>query len=114
NSTSPCSLFISNAPATTDISTLSLHDALPISRDPTGEGPRVAALERDDHRGEVRVGRDRFVIVRADPPGMGRGDSGHARDQQRRSEEHTSELQSLTNLVCRLLLEKKKTTNVTT
>src|SRR5437016_6627120 len=35
--------------------------------------------------------------------------SRHRRPRQRRSEEHTSELQSLTNLVCRLLLEKKKT-----
>src|SRR5258706_7222417 len=40
-----------------------------------------------------------------------RGDEAHGRGDQcrpRRSEEHTSELQSLTNLVCRLLLEKKK------
>src|SRR6476619_8332882 len=41
-------------------------------------------------------------LVRARP----RHGDGHR--QQRRSEEHTSELQSLTNLVCRLLLEKKK------
>src|SRR5258706_854361 len=39
---------------------------------------------------------------------------GKARDRHKRSEEHTSELQSLTNLVCRLLLEKKKTRPVRT
>src|SRR5437016_6538209 len=39
-----------------------------------------------------------------------RGVPSRPRRQQRRSEEHTSELQSLTNLVCRLLLEKKKRT----
>src|SRR5437016_10765159 len=48
-------------------------------------------------KGEMEIGfRDRSVIVRA------------------RSEEHTSELQSLTNLVCRLLLEKKKIHRPTT
>src|SRR5256885_7670819 len=70
--------FFFNDTATTEIYTLSLHDALPIS-------PRHA--EHDDH--ERRVG----------PPQCG---------EQQRSEEHTSELQSPCNLVCRLLLEKKK------
>src|SRR5438046_3800714 len=75
-------LFLSNATATADIYTLSLHDALPISR---------------CRPGSPRAWRS------AGCPGPG-GDRG----TPARSEEHTSELQSLTNLVCRLLLEKKK------
>src|SRR5256885_10780122 len=45
---------------------------------------------------------------RHDPPNLTRGESSHARPDPARSEEHTSELQSPCNLVCRLLLEKKK------
>src|SRR5438093_13135463 len=70
--------FFFNDTATTEIYTLSLHDALPISPPPS-----PGALGR----------------VRRSPPRC---------RAWRRSEEHTSELQSLTNLVCRLLLEKKK------
>src|SRR2546430_10639654 len=73
--------FFFNDTATTEIYTLSLHDALPISQDRRGDG----ALRR--HRPDHPAQRHR-----------GRG----------RSEEHTSELQSQSNLVCRLLLEKKK------
>src|SRR5256885_6795446 len=69
--------FFFNDTATTEIYTLSLHDALPICGRP-----------RDGTRG-----RDQSP------------DDGRART---RSEEHTSELQSPCNLVCRLLLEKKK------
>src|SRR5256885_16357638 len=73
------SFFFFNDTATTEIYTLSLHDALPIS-------DRDARLPRPATRG------------------------GKARRAERcaRSEEHTSELQSPCNLVCRLLLEKKK------
>src|SRR5437016_4634691 len=67
--------FFFNDTATTEIYTLSLHDALPIST------------------------RSAFGTPRRCFPWMFSED---------RSEEHTSELQSLTNLVCRLLLEKKK------
>src|SRR5688500_19826224 len=74
--------FTDTAP--TEIYTLSLHDALPIS-------VRVEALERD-------VGR-RGALVRF---------RARERLDRLRSEEHTSELQSPCNLVCRLLLEKKK------
>src|SRR3712207_9314858 len=94
-------LFFFNDTATTEIYTLSLHDALPISRQ----------VERDDvvgpcwmrgGRGSGRGGHD------ADEAGQHRGDEqrdeGHDRP---RSEEHTSELQSRQYLVCRLLLEKK-------
>src|SRR6266853_6049382 len=75
--------FFFNDTATTEIYTLSLHDALPISRDRS--------------------------IRRHDGPNAPMGI--HPRDRPRRrarSEEHTSELQSQSNLVCRLLLEKKK------
>src|SRR5688572_31003980 len=81
-----------NDPATTEIYTLSLHDALPICR------------QRDQAPPEGRSGRDH---LRPRHPGH-----RHAVDvavaDDRRSEEHTSELQSQSNLVCRLLLEKKK------
>src|SRR5262249_56027974 len=85
--------FFFNDPATTEISTLSLHDALPIYFGP--------GLPRKKRR-RTRIGRERDERHQ---PGRG------FRRQVRivRSEEHTSELQSLTNLVCRLLLEKKKT-----
>src|SRR5207248_9289785 len=71
--------------ATPEFFTLSLHDALPISR---RRGGGVA-------RGSLS------------PPGAGAGGAG-GRSRQERSEEHTSELQSPYDLVCRLLLEKKK------
>src|SRR5690606_17802359 len=79
-------------PATPEISTLSLHDALPICRgraDPRVSRARPAGAGRHDQRREV-----------ADHPPIARS--------RQRSEEHTSELQSRENLVCRLLLEKKK------
>src|SRR2546427_2200187 len=77
------SFFFFNDTATTEIYTLSLHDALPISREALG--PTAAREPRARH-----------------PRDAERGVRG------RRSEEHTSELQSQSNLVCRLLLEKKK------
>src|SRR2546430_11415222 len=96
-----CSIFVYfffNDTATTEIYTLSLHDALPISGlidvhahvfegvNRTGVNPDLAGV----YAGVT-------TIVDA-------GSSGSAT----RSEEHTSELQSQSNLVCRLLLEKKK------
>src|SRR6267143_7140090 len=75
-----CFFFFFNDTATTEIYTLSLHDALPIS----GRGPAAPA---------GRTGR-----TAAPPPRP---------DRAPRSEEHTSELQSQFHLVCRLLLEKK-------
>src|SRR4030066_2473979 len=74
------SFFFFNDTATTEIYTLSLHDALPIR----AAHPQV--LHRVDEQSQDEV-------------------SG-------RSEEHTSELQSHLNLVCRLLLEKKKQTRI--
>src|SRR5699024_12379771 len=78
---SPCSLFLS-APSPPEFSSLSLHDALPISMDIdfTVFGDAVGVLQ----------------IQRSGPDGL-----------DLRSEEHTSELQSRFDLVCRLLLEKK-------
>src|SRR5688572_32913107 len=81
SSTSLLFFFFKN-PATTEIYTLSLHDALPICAVATGRA--------------AYTGSGRAVAERA-----GAGVRG-------RSEEHTSELQSQSNLVCRLLLEKKK------
>src|SRR2546422_6641301 len=81
-------LFFFNDTATTEIYTLSLHDALPISE---GEDDR-------DH-----WVRQPGPCARAEPEGQRHG----------RSEEHTSELQSRLHLVCRLLLEKKKDTTST-
>src|SRR6266566_10167216 len=71
-----CSFFF-NDTATTEIYTLSLHDALPI-------------CARDGLQQGTRIGLPAHGVI------------------ERRSEEHTSELQSPCNLVCRLLLEKKQ------
>src|SRR5437588_9338688 len=103
--------FFLNATATTEIYTLSLHDALPIS---TGQkkifgvsqaransvgslivqarGPQAIAPAQEEMRSVLRQRH-------------------HLQPQQDRSEEHTSELQSHSDLVCRLLLEKKKKTH---
>src|SRR5436309_4182706 len=81
--------FFFNDTATTEIYTLSLHDALPISM------PVLAAI----HSLIYKSAEGSLV-----PRGVGK------LNRWRRSEEHTSELQSRENLVCRLLLEKKKNT----
>src|SRR2546427_10258679 len=79
--------FFFNDTATTEIYTLSLHDALPISAHGARESRPV--------RPPARRARRRHLLALQ---GV----------HHRRSEEHTSELQSQSNLVCRLLLEKKK------
>src|SRR5689334_24153382 len=89
-----CSFFF-NDTATTEIYTLSLHDALPISRVPANLDGALRVAE------EVRV-----VSLFPDEHEMRRC---HELGDEARSEEHTSELQSQFHLVCRLLLEKKKT-----
>src|SRR3712207_8687135 len=97
--------FFFNDTATTEIYTLSLHDALPISRGGRGHRPR-------DRRGGPRAGRLRVGDARA-----ARRARRLLRPSRRgavRSEEHTSELQSRQYLVCRLLLEKKKLSTTTT
>src|SRR6266571_9454543 len=76
-------VFFFNDTATTEIYTLSLHDALPISRHDRGDLPQPIDVDDVGHHSRSSCARSR-------------------------SEEHTSELQSHVNLVCRLLLEKKK------
>src|SRR5262249_62319678 len=104
--------FFLHDPPPTASYPLSLHDALPIS-------VRVGACEarvlgEDARAGRLHLARYRVpvlpVVLRAGEAAL---DSGHdlgddeRGEGDRRSEEHTSELQSLTNIVCRLLLEKK-------
>src|SRR2546422_9182377 len=89
--------FFFNDTATTEIYTLSLHDALPI-------------LMNED---QVRKARQQLLRELPDPTEILRGSLldrriFHRQGCQKRSEEHTSELQSRLHLVCRLLLEKKK------
>src|SRR5439155_26798361 len=99
------SLFLFTATATTEIYTLSLHDALPISliavaylrvfkiHDPFRPLRELVQRPDEDSRLLAKI----QVFDRSGP-------------KHGRSEEHTSELQSRGHLVCRLLLEKKKTT----
>src|SRR5207248_10722085 len=99
---SVCPFCFFNDTATTAISTLSLHDALPIYFTTLGvAAARGRALTADD----TRPGGDALVAVVSD--GLATRLLGGA-DAAVRSEEHTSELQSPYDLVCRLLLEKKK------
>src|SRR3712207_8516208 len=90
--------------ATTEIYTLSLHDALPISAQ---EGCPFLQRRRQQRQVPPRVSRR--VRFRLDPRHA--EPSGPAAPVSR-SEEHTSELQSRQYLVCRLLLEKKKKHNM--
>src|SRR2546430_3829277 len=99
--------FFFNDTATTEIYTLSLHDALPIS---LGDHPLHPMLGAQ-MRGRGPLQRDGIaaggVPPRERPLPGGEGQPVLLESFQR-SEEHTSELQSQSNLVCRLLLEKKK------
>src|SRR3989441_12050741 len=85
--------FFFNDTATTEIYTLSLHDALPIYR-------KRFLSQLPQRANKSQTDRKRFLSHR---PNL-----GVASARSHRSEEHTSELQSLAYLVCRLLLEKKK------
>src|SRR5262245_65397181 len=88
-----CFIFFFNAPPPPEIYTLSLHDALPISF-------RISSVSLPSARaGMLSAATTRGARLYMTP--------------SRRSEEHTSELQSLRHLVCRLLLEKKKTNTKT-
>src|SRR2546430_5673263 len=98
--------FFFNDTATTEIYTLSLHDALPIYfaarfaerarritvGDPLDEATLIGPMISQNHLAKVRS----YISA------------GTNEGATLRSEEHTSELQSQSNLVCRLLLEKKK------
>src|SRR5438046_10749612 len=89
--------FFFYAAATTEIYTLSLHDALPISEITSLlTRPGIIAVVRTDKPAQVPAVCEALLA------------GGVIAHEITRSEEHTSELQSLTNLVCRLLLEKKK------
>src|SRR2546426_981537 len=89
-------LFFFNDTATTEIYTLSLHDALPIL---------LATAFKNKEQNPSTFARSALDVVKlnADDAFLKRFVASH-----NRSEEHTSELQSPCNLVCRLLLEKKK------
>src|SRR3712207_8733630 len=94
-------MFFFNDTATTEIYTLSLHDALPICPAPTRPRPLLAPVplqERDSTQNLRQFYRG--------SPGLA---SFKRCPKASRSEEHTPELQSRQYLVCRLLLEKKKT-----
>src|SRR2546427_1982328 len=88
--------FFFNDTATTEIYTLSLHDALPISRS------RRSSARWASRSACASTPRSSSACA---PSTSART---RARTSEGRSEEHTSELQSQSNLVCRLLLEKKK------
>src|SRR5205823_15074563 len=99
--------FFFNDSPTTEIYTLSLHDALPILALVVAEKDVVARLQALD---EVVLEQQRLRLG-ARRRDLGAGDLREHHRRARgllRSEEHTSELQSLAYLVCRLLLEKKK------
>src|SRR3712207_8176916 len=83
------SIVFFNDTATTEIYTLSLHDALPIFTSSPRPAPTSASKRA--------ISTTRSFVPEASPK----------RKEQARSEEHTSELQSRQYLVCRLLLEKK-------
>src|SRR2546430_8679411 len=94
--------FFFNDTATTEIYTLSLHDAPPISRfaaetaEPKGAAGQSNGSELPDD------------LEKLGPTFVKLGQLLSSRADLLRSEEHTSELQSQSNIVCRLLLEKKK------
>src|SRR5437773_10358775 len=89
------SFIFFTAPPTTELYTLSLHDALPILL--RTSRPRQPRADRNFWSGARRVSRGATLEF--------------VHTNSRRSEEHTSELQSHHDLVCRLLLEKKKKNN---
>src|SRR5438445_2481889 len=97
---SSISCFFFNDPPTTEIYTLSLHDALPI----LWRGQGVAAVSDNEALYEQDLKKTVEAIVDKFPAASNRVAAAHPV----RSEEHTSELQSRQYLVCRLLLEKKK------
>src|SRR5690348_17676729 len=102
--------FFFNHTAPTEIYTLSLHDALPILRRSSGGRFKVIRKPKpmvtaETPRGSMNTPSKTATMRRA-TGWEGRRETTYA---TRRSEEHTSELQSPVHLVCRLLLEKKNT-----
>src|SRR5262245_65718180 len=90
--------FFCNRTAPTDIYTLSLHDALPIYHGDQFGSARIIFTDLLDRLARIDLAKPNQRLAYP----------------VRRSEEHTSELQSLRHLVCRLLLEKKKKKERTT
>src|SRR5690349_23204946 len=93
--------FFFNDPATTEIYTLSLHDALPIC---SSDCPQ-------EHAPCSCCTTSKATRTRRSPGSSASPRAARNPSCSRRSEEHTSELQSRRDLVCRLLLEKKKKKN---
>src|SRR2546430_10375657 len=91
--------FFFNDTATTEIYTLSLHDALPICEPETASAAWTMTLT-----GDSCATSSWWAAIQLTTTGC----SPYLVATSTRSEEHTSELQSQSNLVCRLLLEKKK------
>src|SRR5206468_8336165 len=107
-------LFYINQPTNTDIYTLSLHDALPICWAEFGDiyhrlrkGRTLDIQKNMPHRLSCNSKKHDLVIIEIQT-GSKVEESDIIRLSDDRSEEHTSELQSRSDLVCRLLLEKKK------
>src|SRR2546430_11601114 len=86
-------IFFFNDTATTEIYTLSLHDALPIFVPPRHQHPAAPAPQGSTTWARLDAPQSQLTSIR--------------KRERRRSEEHTSELQSQSNLVCRPLLDKK-------
>src|SRR5690606_41074777 len=101
-------------PTTPQLPTLSLHDALPISLvlHQTPERPRAEGALADMRVPVAPAAARRHRVVEVEQPEVAQPDRLVERPEHAvvRSEEHTSELQSRENLVCRLLLEKKNKT----
>src|SRR5690606_40733347 len=106
--------FFCTDTSTTEIYTLSLHDALPISctshcpdRYQNRQNPLWHLSMRKAHMSRLYQYEPSAVALRSWPPLRKVLPAKTKRELSSRSEEHTSELQSRENLVCRLLLEKK-------
>src|SRR5256885_15722931 len=99
--------FFFNDTATTEIYTLSLHDALPIYP-ALKESPAPVVSTTSIGKAGTRSDSPRCHATQPSAPSL-----TTIRRRPLRSEEHTSELQSPCNLVCRLLLEKKKEMSLT-
>src|SRR5207244_10820692 len=106
------SLIVWHNPHTTAVDTLSLHDALPISLPNVGQPLSLGARGRPGIEIDGNAELVRGALTQAARQGHAvlhrHIAHGHERHHVRRSEEHTSELQSPDHLVCRLLLEKNK------
>src|SRR3712207_8188433 len=98
-------MFVFNDTAATEIYTLSLHDALPISA--WRPGARVPTRSAQPMQSAATTVAER-IAASGDIPSRTNASSPRVTSSWGRSEEHTSELQSRQYIVCRLLLEIKK------